>query len=189
MGEARRRKQAGTYPQQDDPLVALRRSWCGRDRIAAEDFVAPEGVVALTLDVERVNATTFVFDAAAIVAALDRVADIARSLTYHELVRLIARSFAEAKQISDETAFNWIGIAGLWTAFNHPQSGDLMRKAVSDSLRQNGKAHISWHVGPSGFAVALADKFVDLDHVAALAPQDRVTTQEAPETGPKPPMH
>ena len=140
MGEARRRKQAGTYPQQDDPLVALRRSWCGRDRIAAE------GVVALTLDVERVNATTFVFDAAAIVAALDRVADIARSLTYHELVRLIARSFVEAKQISDETAFNWIGIAGLWTAFNHPQSGDLMRKAVSDSLRQNGKAHISWHV-------------------------------------------
>jgi hypothetical protein len=189
MGEARRRQQAGTNPKQDDPLVALRRFWCGRDRVAAEDFVAPEGVVALTLDVEGVDATTFVVDAAAIVAALDRVTDIARSLTYHQLVRLIARSFVEAKQAGDVTAFDWIGIAGLWTAFNHPQSGGLVRKAVSDSLRQEGKAHISWHVGPSGFAVALADKFVDLGHVTALAPQDRVTTHEAPETGPKSPMH
>ena len=52
MGEAKRRKQAGTYPEPDDPLEAVRRFWCGRSAGPAEEFRAPVGTVAVTLDVQ-----------------------------------------------------------------------------------------------------------------------------------------
>jgi hypothetical protein len=68
-------------------------------------------------------------------------------------------------------------------AFNHPESGEHMRKAVSEKLRQEGKAHISWHFGSDGLATALAEQFVDLEKLAALAPRDRVTTIVASDGG------
>jgi hypothetical protein len=55
MGEARRRKIAGTYPSPDNPIAAARRFWCGRDPGPVEDFRAPEGTVAIIFDIEGVD--------------------------------------------------------------------------------------------------------------------------------------
>jgi hypothetical protein len=56
-----------------------------------------------------------------------------------------------------------------------------MRKAISDGLRKDGKAHISWQFSPTtGLAMALSEKFVDLEGLAALAPQDSVTAYIVP---------
>jgi hypothetical protein len=43
MGEARRRKLHGTYPDPANSIEAVRRFWCGRDPGPVEDFRSPEG--------------------------------------------------------------------------------------------------------------------------------------------------
>lgn len=189
MGEARRRKLAGTSQKPNDPLEAARRFWCGRNPIAAADFVAHEGTVAITFDVQGVHPATCSIDAAQLVPLLDGVAEYAARLSYYGLVRHIAGEFTKAKRTGDDGPFQWIGIAGLWTAFNHPKSGDAMRQAVSENLRQDGKAHISWHYGPNGLGMALSKQFVDLEPMAAVALKDRVTTYTAPDAKPQKPGH
>jgi hypothetical protein len=175
MGEARRRKLAGEYPDPKDGFEALRRFWCGRDPGPAEDFVAPVGTVAITFSIEGVPPSTCMIDASKIVDAMDRVTEIYKGLSYYSMVRAIGREFTKARNTSDKCAFEWLGLAGVWTCFNHPQSGTAMRKAVSTKLRHEGKAHITWNFGSGGLGVALADKFVDLDGLAARAPKDQVT--------------
>jgi len=175
MGDAKRRKLAGTYPQPGDPLEAVRRFWCGRKPGRVEDFVAPEETVALTFDIEGVSPSTAVIDVAKVSDVLEKITETTRGLSYYDLVRLIAREFTKAKKAGDEGAFAWIGFIGLWASMNHPQAGEKMRKAVARRLRSDGKAHITWHFGSNGLALSLAEGFVDLELASALAPKDRVT--------------
>lgn len=189
MGEARRRQQTGTYPTQDDPQAALHRFWCRREPVAATVFVAPVGTIAITIDVENVAPCSCLLDAAKIMTVLDQVTAIARGMPYSSLVHAIAAQFTRAKLKGDDAALCGIGVAALWAAFHHPQGGAAMRQAVSDALRRDGKAHITWRFGPAGLAMALAERFVGIDHLASLAPQDRVTVYSDPAAGPKEPMH
>jgi hypothetical protein len=161
VGEAKRRKLAGTYPQPDDPLAAARRFWCGRDPGHVEDFRCPEGLLAITLDVAGVAPTTFLMDAAKIT---DLAADIERRmsrgrLAYYTSIRAIADQFAKAKRAAQpDAAMQWIGPLALWSALHHPQAGALVRVKVSTALRNEGRA----------------DKFFDLDAFIAHAPRDQV---------------
>ena len=74
-----------------------------------------------------------------------------------------------------EKTMSGIGLGGLWTALNHPELGAAMRAKVSQSLRTRGTAHITWRFDKQcGFALVLADHFVDMASVTAVAPRDCV---------------
>jgi hypothetical protein len=182
MGEVKRCKTAGTYPAQDDPLAAVRRFWCGRtDGGRVEDFRAPEGTIAITLDVQGVAPSTCIVDAARVVDVIAEVNRLTAGMDYYRVVRFVGSQFLKAKQTGDDAAFKWIGLACLWTALHHPKVGADLRKAISDGLRKDGKAHISWRFSPTtGLAMPLSEKFVDLEGLAALAPQDSVIAYIVP---------
>lgn len=176
MGEARRRKLAGTYPRPDDPLAAARRFWCGRNPGPVQDFQVPQGLIGITLDVQGVAPVTCLMsamDVTDVVVGIQR--DMSnRKLNYHSAVRAIAEMFLRAKHAHDDTALQRIGSLGFWSAMYHPDAGAIMRSKVSDALRDHGRAHLSWQFSSAGLAIALADKFVELSGVIACAPRDRV---------------
>jgi hypothetical protein len=179
MGEARRRKLAGSYPNPadpPDPIAAARRFWCGRDAVAASEFRTPAGTLAVTLDIEGLAPATYVFDAGRMVEVLAGVSSAASKVSYYALVQRVASDFIKAMRAGgDGEALTGIGIAALWIAMHHPQSGPALRRAVSGHLRRDGRAHITWHFAPaSGLGLALAGTFVDLEDIVARAPDDRV---------------
>jgi hypothetical protein len=182
MGEARRRKLAGTYPNLDDPFEAVRRFWCGRSTSEpVEDFRAPVGTIAITLDVHGAAPSTCMIDAAKLVDVMNKIEQFTAPLDYHQIVRFVGSELLRAKQAGDNKASEWIGLLCLWTALHHPKLGSEMRDAVSAALRRDGKAHISWQYSPAtGLAMALAEKFVDLEGIAAAAPDDTVWGYTAP---------
>ena len=183
MGEARRRKQAGTYPKPDDPFEAVRQFWCGRSRQAgpAEDFRAPVGTVAVTLDVQGAGPSTCIIDAANLVDAISELNRRLAGLDYHASVRFVASEFLKAKARGDDDTLSSVGLLCLWTALHHPKQGAAMRDAVSEALRRDGKTHITWQYSPTtGLAMALSEKFVDLEKIAAIAPKDTVYSYRAP---------
>jgi hypothetical protein len=185
LGEARRRKLAGTYPSHDDPIEKLRRFWSGRTSGGpVEDFRAPVGTIAITLDVEGAAPSSCVIDASQLVDVMDRLHDLVSGLDYYAGVRFIAREFLKAKQSGDDSAFEWLGIVTLWSALHHPKQGSDMRKAVSEALRSDGKAHITWCFSPTkGLAMALAERFIDLAGLATHAPDNTVWSYVKPPEG------
>jgi hypothetical protein len=129
----------------------LRRFWQGRhyDGGPIEDFRAPQGTIAITLDVQGTAPSTFTLDVTALVDLMDQVNDIVCKADYHGVVRHIAHAFPEAKQTGDDVNFEVIGPLSLWSALHHPKQGAGMRAAVSEVLRCDGKAHISWCFSPT----------------------------------------
>jgi len=159
MGEAKRRKLAGTYPS------------CNCSQV--EKFRAPKGTIAITIDVKGIAPATAVIDASAAVNMLEKITSATQSLSYYATVRHLAGELTRARRTGDHDAFRWIGCLVLWTSFNHPKIGNDMRKAVSEALRREGKAHISWFFSPTkGLVIALAEKFIDLEQIAAAAPSN-----------------
>jgi uncharacterized protein YodC (DUF2158 family) len=59
LGEARRRKLTGSYPNLADPVAAARRFWSEQGTTPVEDFVAPVGTIAITFDVEGIAPSTW----------------------------------------------------------------------------------------------------------------------------------
>jgi hypothetical protein len=171
MGEAKRRRQAGTVPLLDNPPEALHRFWCGRpDAGPVEDFRAPIGTVAITLDIHGAAPSTCLIDATKLVDVMGDIGRLSEARDYYWVVRAIASEFLRAKQTGAEAPFLSLGLAAFWTALHHPQLGAPMRDAVSESLRRRGRAHITWQFSPTtGLAMALAEAFVDLEGVAELA--------------------
>ena len=91
MGEAKRRR---TSSAADDRLATAHRLWCGRTSGQVEDFRAPEGTIAITIDVQGASSTTLLIDATTLVDLVDEVERYAGNLDYRPLVRFIARDFA-----------------------------------------------------------------------------------------------
>jgi hypothetical protein len=187
MGEERRRKLAGTYPNLDDPMEQIRRFWCGRGPVPVEDFVVPGGTVAVTFDVAGVEPWSSIIDATKVVEAVERFQKIVGDKPYRPFIRDMGREMAKAKRNNDTETLESSGIMGAWSAFYHPEGGQQMREAVSTMLRQTGKAHITWRYSPTnGLALALSEKFVDLEEIAAQAPPDGVVTYNAADDEPPP---
>ncbi len=181
MGEAARRKRAGTYPDPNDPIAAARRFWCGRSQMPVEDFRVPHGLLAITFDVAGAAPTTSMIDPARLVEAMDRATVAAMRQPYDQIVRGTAYALLllQAKKQGDDNTLQGIGLMGVWPAFNHPMFGDTFRRGVSRRLRETGKAHITWRFGPAGLAMAIADAFVDLEPAQAIAPDNmRVFVEE-----------
>ena len=181
MGEARRRKLAGTYPAADDPMEPVRRFWSGNTLTPVEDFRAPEGTVSITMDVAGAAPSTYTIEAAKIVDLIDGVARRIEGGNYYRIVRGIADHFVDCKRRGALSEMTNIGVLCLWSALRHPQQGASMRDMVSEALRRDGKAHITWHFSPTaGLAMALAEKFVDLEALLPLFPNDTVAAYGLP---------
>jgi hypothetical protein len=91
------------------------------------------------------------------------------------MVGWLTKQFANAKRRDERSDFPSLGIAIMWSALHRPQLGEMMREKVSEVLRRDGKAHISWHFSPTaGPAIAVGDSFADLERLAKAAPRDRV---------------
>jgi hypothetical protein len=171
MGEARRRRAAGIPPRQ-------------AEETRAEDFRVPAGRLALTLDIEGVNPSTCIMDPAAVPAVLELVdREMTRlRIPYGSAVAGLAAEFRSARRQGDDGAMAGIGPACLWLAFNHPQTGALMRERVSDALRREGKAHLTLTVAGERLCLALGPQFVDAVPLMEAMPADCVVV--APERAP-----
>jgi hypothetical protein len=183
-GAAKRRKLAGTYPNANDPLAAARRFWCGRAPGRAEDFTAPAGTVAITLDVQGWLSTVLI-DASKVVDIDGKLTAGMMRLDYSVIVRTVAHEFVEIRKSGDDTRLTGVGLGALWTALHHPASGERMRRAISAALRKNGKAHISWHCGPHGLAMSLSKGYVDQEPLMKAAPRDRMFVYPADDDEPE----
>lgn len=186
MGDARRRRLAA---QGTDAFDAIRRFWCCRDPGPAEDFVAPVGTVAITLDIAGAAPSTFLIDAAKVTDAIDQIGRASAGMSYYSIVRLLVDRFLTAKRTGSDADMKWIGLAGAWTSMNHPKFGTAMRTKVAAALRKDGKAHISWHFDHNGLFMALADGFLDLDSFASNAPKDRQLMVERDDADAEPASH
>ena len=172
MGEAKRRR---TSSAADDRLATAHRLWCGRTSGQVEDFRAPQGTIAITIDVQGASSTTLLIDSTTLVDLVDEIERYAGNLDYRPLVRFIARDFVRARRSNDTLRFRGIGAAVVWSALNHPDLGEVMRKGVADALRRDNRAHITWRYSPnSGLAMAVSDRGVDLEGVTTAAPKDTV---------------
>ena|SRR5208282_3379983 len=108
------------------------------------------------------------------------------TVNYYAMVRGVAGDFADARKSGDENTMTGLCLLALWTAFNHPKSGEAVRKMVSAKLREKGKVHVTWRYGKDGLAVAVGDKYGDMEKIAKAAPKDRVTVVQAGETSSEP---
>ena len=160
--------------QGDASFDAVRRFWCSREPGPAEDFIAPVGTVAITLDIANAAPVTCLINAAKITDIMTQISKFSATMSYYSIVRLLVDMFLAASR--SDADLTWIGLGAAWTALHHPKSGSVMRTKVATALRKDGKAHISWRFDPTaGLFMALAEGFVDLEKLASHAPRDQLT--------------
>jgi hypothetical protein len=131
-------------------------------------FRAPPGTVAITLDVRGTPPSTIVFAAAELVDATAKAARL--GLNYYRAVPFIARQFQRARRRGNGATVRSAALLALWSALHHPTVGVQMRAVVSDALRRDGRAHLTWNFSRRhGLAIGVGQTFVDLDAIAAPA--------------------
>jgi hypothetical protein len=141
--------------------------------------VAPDRI-ALTIDLWGRPPTTISITTSSLVDVLDGVAKLVADRTYQEVLHLFGAAITAA-DAGDNSAWNG-GIVAYWLACHHPVAGGEMAARLADAIAISGCAHITMHGGQHrGVAFALADTFVDLDDVAALAREAGVATFVAAE--------
>jgi hypothetical protein len=127
-----------------------------------EDWRVPDGHIGITVDVAGSPPTSLALEAGALVDLMERCNPVCQPIGYESVSRMISSEFPKVRGGVDDETCKTFGIMALWVSLYHPMHGHLMRSRVSDYLRDTGKAHISWRVGPSGLAMSLGDKFADL---------------------------
>jgi hypothetical protein len=156
-----------------------------------EEFSVPDGMVAITLDIERHNPSTLMLSARFLNDFVDMAAAKLINRTYVSVIREIALGFPSVRG-RDESKSEAMAIMALWSVFNHPQGGKTARKAVADALRQDGKAHITWRIGSTGLAISVAEAFFPLASVIdaqAKAGDSVVVAEFEAEPGAAPLLH
>jgi hypothetical protein len=157
----------------------------------AEEFSVPDGMVAITLDIEHHGPSTLMLSARCLNDFVDMAAAELINRTYISVIREIALGFPLVRG-RDEGKSEALAIMALWSVFNHPQGGRTARKAVADALRQDGKAHITWRIGSTGLAISVAEAFFPLASVIdaqAKAGDSVVVAEFGVEPGPVTFMH
>lgn len=132
-----------------------------------ERFRVPRDSMAITIKIHDENPTTLLFGSDTVAQLVRIVEQTAGRPPYDDFVREVAAAFITCKRADADLTS--VGAAAMWTALYHPQIGAAMRAAVPRELRDKGTAHISWHLSEKGLAMALADRFIDLDGPLAEA--------------------
>jgi hypothetical protein len=149
MGQAKRRKQANIYPVISNPA----------------DVIVPEGKIAITLDIESQIPMTFVFNADYVIKHEAAFGPDMASKLYRDVVGSIHKLYETARAARNRIDLEVCGLMAIWSTFNHPQSGQEMRRTVSSCLRQQGKAHITWRLRSSGLKIVATGEYVDPDQI------------------------
>jgi hypothetical protein len=142
--------------------------------VPVEDFTAQPGEFALTVDVEGAKPESMVVpwpDVHRLLAVMPQPAAGGNALETHRasrrhLVERLPRVQPGGAE-EDEAELRTLMLLAMWTVFEHP--AHEVHRAVSDSIRRTGKAHVTASAYGGNFAVALADKFVDLESALRLA--------------------
>src|SRR5664279_1282896 len=130
MGEAKRRKQSGTYPNSEDPVEAARKSWSGKRSMRVEDFRVPEGTIAITFDVEGADPSTVVINPADYHLFIPALEPLTKVRSYYSVVQMIAKEFKRSRLAGDDRSLSALPWLALWTSYNHPENGGAMREEV-----------------------------------------------------------
>jgi hypothetical protein len=153
MGEAKRRKQAGTFSYRAAGHV--------------EDYRVPDGMIGVTVEVPGVPPVTLDMATAHLDELMAAATTTMSRKPYPELVQMLAQYFA--KQFRARADLRPLGYSILWTALYHPRQGEVMRKQVTATLRDKGRAHLTWQVTAAGLAISVSDTYIDFaDKVAEL---------------------
>jgi hypothetical protein len=119
--------------------------------------------------VEGVALSSAVFPADKLADLLTEAGRMLAGQDYYALARFFVAQFRQAKVGITNVDFGGVGAIGAWLALNHPAGGRQMRSVVLVALRQDGKAHVTVCFSGGHLAIALAEKFVDLEKLTAAA--------------------
>ena len=147
-----------------------RRAQSGRQEPGrVEDYRAPAGCCAITIDFTGLTPTSSVIKNVRLADLLQSLDGMAANRTYGEVLSLFGAGFHRLKAGHDDAAN--VCLVAWWLAFRHPSGGAAMVRAVSSMMARGEPAHVTLHIGADGHgvAVALSDRFVDLDRVAEHA--------------------
>jgi hypothetical protein len=135
----------------------------------AEDFRAPAGCCAITIDIVGLTPTSCVIENVKLADLVRGFDGFAAKRTYAEVLNLFVAAFRRLKAGHDEAESACL--MAWWLAFRHPTGGASMTTAVSDMMALGERVHITLHVGAAGrgLAIELSDRFVDLDLLAEHA--------------------
>ena len=136
----------------------------------AEDFRAPAGYSAITVDFTGHTPTSFAIETIKLTDAVRSLDAVAANKTYAEVLSLFGAAFRRLKAGHND-ATNTACLMAWWLAFRHPAGGPPMTDAISDMMARGERVHVTLHIGAggSGATIALSDRFVDLDQVARRA--------------------
>jgi hypothetical protein len=149
---------------------AERRAHHGRKKTGRDqDFRAPTGCCALTIDFVGLTPSSFAIENVKLADVLQGLDGFAANRTYAEVLSLFGAAFRRLKAGHDDAANACL--VAWWLAFRHPAAGPAMVRAVSLMMVRGEPVHVTLHVGASGhgLTMALSDRFVDLDRVAEHA--------------------
>ena len=135
----------------------------------AEDFRAPAGCCAMTIDFVGLTPTSFTIESERLADLLQNLDSVTASRTYCEVLIWFNAEFRRLKAGHDDAAN--ICLVAWWLAFRHPSGGAATVRAASSMMARDEPVHVTLHIGADGHgvAVALSDRFVDLDRVAEHA--------------------
>jgi hypothetical protein len=135
----------------------------------AEDFRAPAGCCAITIDIAGLTPTSLAIENVKLADVLQGFDGVTAKQTYAEVLNLFVAAFRHLKAGHDEAASACL--LAWWLAFRHPAIGPSMTTAVSDRMARGDRVHITLHIGARGrgLTIGLADRFADLDRAAEHA--------------------
>lgn len=152
MNRQQRRQAARDGRKISGPIATLTR---------VEDFRVPDGKIACSIDFSGLDPSTIQIDADKLTDLLAEMDLLFAGWTYQRVLSVFAAAFREWKR--GNTKARDACTAVFWLALRHPASGEAMRAGVLHTLRQDGRAHITFHDGAErGIAFTLAPAFCDL---------------------------
>jgi hypothetical protein len=141
MGQAKRRKAAGTYPEQRDPEIAI---------MVAVDDCEP---LAFTMPASQVA------DIAETISPLP--ADGTLPSFYENMCSSVA-AIIKGGRVTGDRATTAVINGAVWTAFNHAIGRESIDSQVADFLRRGETPHITWCLRDRGLTIEVREEFTDL---------------------------
>ena len=132
-------------------------------------FRVPDDHIGILIDLPGAAPFTFLYEVAEF-PLLILSSKVMRSEPLPALLRAVAGEIAEGKRRADPTDLRLVTVV-LGALLRDPYHGDTMGREVVRQLRETGRAYLSCKVTPAGYAMALADRFVNLGAILGDAPQ------------------
>jgi hypothetical protein len=160
-----------------DAIENARDYWKDRKAAGVEEFVAPEGLISLTITSDGTDPSTVLIDPVTLDNALSDLDRAFAQVRYHDVVTLARVTFIKYRNERNELMVSRAGYAILWLCINHPEVGELFKTRMHTTLEVTGRCHVTWHTGKHGVAISIGDTFLNLKNLTAgITPDDMTKT-------------